>query len=348
MKIGFLFIILCFKLILTSYINIKIMKKIYLIISLSFLSLTAFSQIAAEASKTIKNPYFGLGNSSRTLMDTLWGQFHEWPRAEVYVAQVNGQNQGYVAGSNNFGDKQKVQIFLNNTPMKIEAVILWFGGIFLQSGDAASKVIAKAYNWNLNSPGNLTSSADLLVDDIDTLNDSWNIVTFDTPITVTGNFAAGIDLTQVAAGDYVGLFSSEHGGGNVYGDLAWEQLANDSWNTFKSRYGGIDVQLGIFPIVDTDVVGIKNIKNDKFKIYQNMPNPFSNTSYVFYELAEAANVSLEVFDMTGKSLLVYNEGFKSAGKSMIEIDATDLPSGIYHYTITIGDQKATKKMVVFK
>ena len=325
------------------------MKKIYLIISLSFLSVTAFSQIAAEASKTIKNPHFGLGNSNRTLMDTLWGQFDQWAAPTLYFVTSNGQPVGYLGGNSAFGDKQKVQVFPNasNTPMKIEAVILWFGGKQLNSGDAASKVIAKTLDWNGTSPGNETSSADLLVTDVDTAAGSWNIVTFATPVTVTGGFAAGIDVTTVAANDFVGLFSSEDGGGNVYGNLAWEQLANDTWNTMQSRYQ-IDVQLGIFPIVDTDVVGIKNIKNDKFKIYQNMPNPFSNTSYVFYELAEAANVSLEVFDMTGKSLVVYNEGFKSAGKSMIEIDAIDFPSGIYHYTITIGDQKATKKMVVFK
>ena len=324
------------------------MKKIYLIFSLSFLSATAFSQLKIEVAKTIEKIDFGSGNNNgRVQRDTVWGQYQEWDSALVYSLTTNGQFIGFLAGNDNTGDQQKVQVFPNvsNTPMKIEGLILWFGANFFQSGIPESKVIAKTFSWASTSPGNVTSSVDLLLTEIDTT--AWNIVTFDNPATVTSGFAAGLDFTNVSPNDWVGLYTSEHGGGNKYGNLTMIQQANNTWTTMQARYGA-DVQMAIFPIVDTDVVGIKNIKNDKFKIYQNMPNPFSNTSYVFYELAEAANVSLEVFDMTGKSLVVYNEGFKSAGKSMIEIDATDFPSGIYHYTITIGDQKATKKMVVFK
>ena len=326
------------------------MKKIYLIILLSALSATAFSQRMAGGLKMDKRTNFSL-NNSRVQNDTLWGLLDQWSTPALYTP--TGAT-GYVCGNNSYDDKTQAQVILNesNTPMKIDALILWFGGISLNSGNASSKVVAKTFEWDGSVPGKVTSSADLLVDDIDTTSGSWNIVTFNTPASFNGGFAVGIDVTNVKANDYVGLFASEDGGGTTYGDLSFVQIANDSWVRYTAPLANwgweLDVQMGIFPIVDTDVVGLKNIINDKFKIYQNMPNPFSNTSYVFYELTEAANVLLEVFDMTGKSLVVYNEGFKSAGKSMIEIDATDFPSGIYHYTITINGQKTTKKMVVFK
>ena len=312
-----------------------------------------FSQRIAGVAKTHEKSHFN-GSTNRVQMDTLWGQYDDWVTPSVFVAVNNNAFAGFVAGNNNFQDKQKVQVFPNttNTPLKITGVILWFGQKSLNSGNAASKVIAKTYDLDGSTPGNSTSTEDLLVNDIDTTSGNWNIITFATPASYTSGFAAGIDVTNVLAGDYIGLYSSENGGGSVYNDQAWEQWADNSWNSFSTPNAsggwGLDIQLGIFPIVDTDVVGMKSIINDKFKIYQNMPNPFSNTSNVFYELSEAANVSLEVFDMTGKPLGVYNEGFKSAGKSMIKIDATAFQSGIYHYTITINGQKATRKMVVFK
>ena len=242
--------------------------------------------------------------------------------------------------------------------MSIEKAIVWFGIKELTSNNANSKVVVKVYNLNgtgtnstgtgQSAPGTSIATADLLAADIDTM--GWNIVSFTNPVLVTNDFAAGVDFTKLAPGDTVALFSSIHGGGNMYWDLAWEQWSDGSWYSFgvdQPMGWDIDLQLGIFPIVNVDVSGMENIKNEKFKLYQNIPNPFSNTSHVFYELTEAAPVSLEVFDLTGKSMTIINAGFQSAGKSLIKIDASDYPAGIYHYTITIGDQRSTKKMVVF-
>ena len=333
------------------------MKKIYLIILLSVLSSAAFSQRIAGIAKVYKKVHIS-GGSNRVQMDTLWGEYNNWTEPTIIPA-IPG---GYVAGNNGYGDKQKVQVYINanSEPMKVKSVILWFGVIDLPSSSTTSKIVVKTYNLGgtgtnksgptTDAPKTSLANADLLALNIDTTN--WNIVDFPSPATFSEDFGVGIDFSALAAGDTVSLFSSESGGGNKYYDLAWEQWEDNSWNTLGIPYNnggwGLDLQFGIFPIVDLDVVGMKNIKRHKFKIYQNMPNPFSNTSYVFYELTEAADVLLEVFDMTGKSLKVYNEGFKIAGKSMIKIDATDFPSGIYHYTITINGEKITKKMVVFK
>ena len=331
-------------------------KKYLLIISLATLSIAAFSQRTIEVAKTSKKIYAD-ENNSRSQMDTIWGEYHSWTEAKCYVS-----SSGLVLGNNLYGDKQKVQVFLNNTPMKIEEAIVWFGvkGSWGAS-NPNSKVVVKTYNIdgtgrnasgpNKPAPKTSTSSVDLLLTDIDTTG-SWNIVAFTNPVIVHNDFGIGVDFTTLDPSDRAGLMASHLGGGNDFGDLAWEQLADGSWQTIavpQSDDGwGLDLQIAIFPIVNTEGVGLKTIKNEHFKIYQNMPNPFSSTSLVFYELAEAAEVSLEVFDMAGKSMMIINEGFKDAGKSMIKIDASHYPSGIYHYTMTIGGEKVTKKMVVLK
>ena len=137
--------------------------------TLSRPSSTGFSQRIARVAKTYEKSNFN-GSTNRVQMDTLWGQYHDWVTPSVYVVTVGGTDIGYVAGNNHYNDKQKVQVFPNpsNTPMKINAVILWFGEKSLGSGNPNSKVIAKTYNLNGSAPGNSTSTADLLVKDIDT------------------------------------------------------------------------------------------------------------------------------------------------------------------------------------
>ena len=328
--------------------------KTLLTISLTVLSVAVCAQRMAEASKTHEKIHI-TENNDRVQMDTLWGNYSNWPAADLYFSSTG---MGYVLGNNNYGDLQKAQVYINvtGTPMRIKEVILWFGVKKITSGNASSKVMAKTYNingtgtnasgTNTPAPGASTSSADLLAADIDTV--EWNIVAFSNPVVVTDDFAVGVDFTMLAPGDTAALMSSIDGGGNVYEDLAWEQWNDSAWHSLASPTGWeLDIQMAVFPIVDTDVTGMKNIINEDFKLYQNIPNPFSNTSYVFYELTEAAHVSLEVFDITGKSMAVIYEGFKSAGKSMVMIDAHDFPPGIYPYSITIGDRRVIRKMVIF-
>ena len=210
------------------------MKKTSLIISLTVITVSAFAQRTAEVLKTHEKIHIVI-SSNRALLDTLWNQYEDWVKPTLFVASNGNNAVGYVAGNNNFGDKHKAQVFPNttNTAMKIEQVILLFGGKYLSSGNANSKVAVKTYAWNGTTPGSSTSAVDLLVNDIDTLAGSWNIVTFTNPATVGSDFGVGIDLTATASGDYVGLYSSEDGGGNVYGNLAWEQWNDNSWHLFS-------------------------------------------------------------------------------------------------------------------
>jgi hypothetical protein len=84
------------------------------------------------------------------------------------------------------------------------------------------------------------------------------------------------------------------------------------------------------------------------KLVQNQPNPFDKTSLIGYEIANPSNVTLSVYDITGKRVMYVEEGKKIAGKHSIEINAEKLHSGIYFYTLTAGDNSLTKKMTVME
>jgi type IX secretion system substrate protein len=99
-------------------------------------------------------------------------------------------------------------------------------------------------------------------------------------------------------------------------------------------------------------IGIKNIGSEIPKTYslqQNFPNPFNPTTNIRFELPQASNVTIKVYDAVGKLIgtLVNNE-MVSAGVKEINFNASGLASGVYYYTISAGSFNDTKKMVLVK
>ncbi|MBX7046390.1 MAG: T9SS type A sorting domain-containing protein [Ignavibacteria bacterium] len=99
-------------------------------------------------------------------------------------------------------------------------------------------------------------------------------------------------------------------------------------------------------------VGVENISTtvpESFSLKQNFPNPFNPTTNIRFDIVKGANVTLKVFDVSGKEVatLVNNE-FVTPGTKQVVFDAAKLSSGIYFYTLSAGDFKETKKMMLVK
>ncbi len=81
---------------------------------------------------------------------------------------------------------------------------------------------------------------------------------------------------------------------------------------------------------------------------QNYPNPFRMTTDISYQLGSAQDVSIEVTDMTGRKVMMIDEGSKPAGQHSYTLNADELDAGIYFYTLTAGQFTETKRMIVSK
>ncbi len=104
-----------------------------------------------------------------------------------------------------------------------------------------------------------------------------------------------------------------------------------------------------FSDVDFTIVGVEdNVEpnNSTYEVSQNFPNPFSGKSYVTVSLDEGSNLNMDVFTLTGQKVSSQNYGSLSSGSHTLTIDANNLPSGVYFYTITAGENKSTHKMIV--
>jgi hypothetical protein len=103
---------------------------------------------------------------------------------------------------------------------------------------------------------------------------------------------------------------------------------------------------------DQSTIGITNINSEvpsKFSLQQNFPNPFNPVTKIRFSVPKSANVTLEVFDVTGKLVATLaKDQALTAGLKEIEFNAINLPSGVYFYSLKSADFSETKKMVLVK
>jgi len=95
---------------------------------------------------------------------------------------------------------------------------------------------------------------------------------------------------------------------------------------------------------------------NSFLLMQNYPNPFNPVTTIRYEIQQSANVSLKIFDMTGREIMTLVDEFKEAGYYKTDFNGGNLSSGAYYYRLEVipsnsfgaGDFVDTKKMLLLK
>ncbi len=94
-------------------------------------------------------------------------------------------------------------------------------------------------------------------------------------------------------------------------------------------------------------VGV-NDKHEKptFSVAQNFPNPVNDLTKVNVYMQNGGDLSLKITNLTGQTLMSMEKTNVLAGTNEFVIDASQLSSGVYFYTVKQGDQSITKKMIV--
>ena len=86
----------------------------------------------------------------------------------------------------------------------------------------------------------------------------------------------------------------------------------------------------------------------EFSISQNYPNPFNPSTKISYNLPEAGNVKLKIYDALGREVSLLVDGFENAGRHTIEFNGKNLSSGVYFYRIEYQNNFTTMKMILIK
>ncbi len=93
----------------------------------------------------------------------------------------------------------------------------------------------------------------------------------------------------------------------------------------------------------------RSVALPEITLYPNYPNPFNSTTQIQFDIAEAADVTLKIYDIMGREVrtLMSNEHL-APGTRVITFDAQKLPSGIYFCRLETQDVSVTKKMVLLR
>lgn len=127
-----------------------------------------------------------------------------------------------------------------------------------------------------------------------------------------------------------------------------------SWGNWRAHID--DYLTFFFPKKSTDVKENRGkIIPDRFKLHQNFPNPFNNSSKILFEIPETGFVSLKIYNSLGQEITtIFNES-KSPGKYEVVLKSDNLSGGVYFYQmkfIDLRNQKhsyvETKKMIFLK
>ncbi len=95
--------------------------------------------------------------------------------------------------------------------------------------------------------------------------------------------------------------------------------------------------------IEVDVTAPKD-----FALYQNYPNPFNPSTVISFSVPAAALITLTVYDVLGNEITTLINEEKSAGTYEVSLDAGNLSTGMYFYTLQSGSFSETKKMVLLK
>ena len=85
-----------------------------------------------------------------------------------------------------------------------------------------------------------------------------------------------------------------------------------------------------------------------FQLNQNFPNPFNPTTNVTFSLPQSGFTSIKVYDVLGKEVRTLINEHLSSGFHSVSFTASELPSGVYIYTLRSGNFSQTKKMILTK
>lgn len=124
---------------------------------------------------------------------------------------------------------------------------------------------------------------------------------------------------------------------------------NDGLHPDTSGYKimGNSIDLNLFKNLGTTVTSFtdKDLNTlNSSSLNQNFPNPFSENTYIPFEIPTENYVSLKVYTAMGQELLELAGKIYAPGKHIIDFNRKGLPNGLYYYSLKTGNTTNTRSM----
>jgi len=141
--------------------------------------------------------------------------------------------------------------------------------------------------------------------------------------------------------------SGNQNNGTLFGGVMY--WAVQTGNYLWSSNGGRIVTIDISNALSVDDISIPM----EFALHQNYPNPFNPTTSIKFDLPNAGNVKLVIYDMMGREVRTLLNNNINAGFQSVKWDATNdfgkpVSAGVYIYQIQADGFMQSKKMILLK
>ncbi|HVP07059.1 MAG TPA: T9SS type A sorting domain-containing protein [Candidatus Acidoferrum sp.] len=161
----------------------------------------------------------------------------------------------------------------------------------------------------------------------------WKIIVPSQPVYANPGQTVDVKFSIATPNFFPGNDTLDHINYTIFSEVDTTVRADSAVNLYAS-ITGIDDPHGTLP--------------NSFVLNQNYPNPFNPTTTISFSLPTNSEVSLEVFDILGRTVERRDLGVLSAGEHQLEYDASQLASGMYLYRVSTAISSQTKKMMLVK
>ena len=120
-----------------------------------------------------------------------------------------------------------------------------------------------------------------------------------------------------------------------------------------AEINGVSTDIGLMPqsgsvIIQGDISPTYSLAGDNPILYQNEPNPFSEYTFIKFDLKKSEDVLLQVFDLNGRLIYTFNDKL-NVGHHSLKLERKVFPqTGTYLYRLVATDLDFTKKLMVIR
>jgi len=103
------------------------------------------------------------------------------------------------------------------------------------------------------------------------------------------------------------------------------------------------------PVAIEPTMGMETPGNTRVKVGQNYPNPFDNSTVINITLDHDVEILVDVYNSIGQLVLHAVDTRLSTGNHSIQIEAEDLPCGVYNFVVKLDNQISfSQKMTILR
>jgi len=244
---------------------------------------------------------------------------------------------GYIPGHNGLQVTSYADKYTNTGTKYIKYAWVPVAKAYASTG--SSSVTFKAWNGSGTTPGSSLGSQAFTISSF-TVN-AWKLITFSSPIPVSGNFFFGFDLNYSNT-DTFAVYTAEN---RTSGTNTAYLYVGGAWSDFTTYFSSnLNTSLGLEPVLCT-TAGINENGEMENKILM-FPNPANDKIVVDFGYFNTKIEEIVVYDVIGKIKEHIDVNSITNGQTIINLD--NYNAGLYFISVKTNNKTVVNKFTVIK